>query len=396
MPRRTLTDKSIAALKVAKRVTIPDTKIAGLYVRVTPNGAKTFVAVARDPRGKQVWHTIGPCESVNLDDARTEAAKITQAIKKGRDTAGLQSYESVAEDWLKRHVDAKGLITHRGKRRYLDKQILPAWGSRDFTSIKRSDVAKLLDDIEDNSGPAAADAALAVVSSISNWFASRNDDYVSPIVRGMRRTNPKERARKRILSDDELRLVWTQAEANGLFGALVRLLLLTGQRRTTVASMRWEDVSVDGTWSIPNEGRQKGTGKELVLPQIALDIIKAQPRFASSPYVLSGRYAGTHYSNYGHAKATFDSKLPPMPQWGLHDLRRTARSLMSRAGVLPHISERVLGHAQQGVEGIYDRHSYSEEKAHALKALAGLIENILSPPADKVVRIATGTARRGR
>jgi integrase len=203
----------------------------------------------------------------------------------------------------------------------------------------------------------------------------------------MRRTNPKERARKRILSDDELRAVWTQAEANGFFGALVRLLLLTGQRRTTVASMRWDDVSVDGTWSIPNEGRQKGTGKELVLPQIALDIIKAQPRFASSPHVLAGRYDGTHYSNYGNAKAAFDSKLPPMPQWGLHDLRRTARSLMSRAGIRPDVAERVLGHAIEGVEGIYDRHQYREEKAHALKALAGLIENILAPEGSKVVQL---------
>jgi integrase len=374
-------------MRVAKRVTIPDTKVAGLYVRVTPNGAKTFVAVARDPRGKQIWHTIGSCESVKLDDARTEAAKITQAIKKGRDTAGPQSYQSVAEDWLKRHVDAKRIITSKEKRRYLDKHILPEWGGRDFTSIRRIDVAKLLDDIEDNAGPAAADAALAVVRSIANWYQTRNDDYVSPVVKGMRRTNPKERARSRILSDDELRAVWTQAETNGTFGALVRLLLLTGQRRTTVASMRWEDVSVDGTWSIPNEGRQKGTGKELVLPEIALDIIKAQPRFASSPYVLAGRYAGTHYSNYGNGKASLDAKLPPMAQWGLHDLRRTARSLMSRAGVLPHISERVLGHAQEGVEGIYDRHSYREEKAKALIALAGLLANILRPEAPKVVNL---------
>ena len=103
--------------------------------------------------------------------------------------------------------------------------------------------------------------------------------------------------------------------------------------------------------------------------------------------MLAGRYRGAHFSNYGNAKATFDAKLPPMPQWGLHDLRRTAKSLMARAGVRPDVSERVLGHAMGGVEGIYDRHSYREEKAHALKALAGLIENILSPAADKVVAI---------
>src|SRR5262249_16473110 len=119
-------------------------------------------------------------------------------------------------------------------------------------------------------------------------------------------------------------------------------------------------------------------------------IIKAQPRFESSPYVLSGRFDGTHYSNYGHAKATFDAKLPPMPEWNLHDLRRTARSLMSRAKVRPDIAERVLGHVQSGVQGIYDRHEYREEKAQALKMLAGLIENILRGDYDDKVRRLRG------
>src|SRR4029453_15958264 len=96
MPRRTLTDKSIAALKVAKRVTIPDTKVAGLYVRVTPSGAKTFVAVARDPNGKQVWHTIGSTAEYTLDEARTLAPQATRAIKAGADRAGPQSFQAVA------------------------------------------------------------------------------------------------------------------------------------------------------------------------------------------------------------------------------------------------------------------------------------------------------------
>src|SRR5262249_34346088 len=159
---------------------------------------------------------------------------------------------------------------------------------------------------------------------------------------GMQRVNQKERERSRILSDDEIRTVWKTAEGNGTFGALVRLLLLTAQRRTTVAAIKWEHITGD-TWSIPNDNRRlKNTGGDLVLPEMALDIIKAQPRFESSPYVLSGRFDGTHYSNYGHAKATFDANLPPMPEWNLHDLRRTARSLMSRAGVRPDIAERVL------------------------------------------------------
>jgi integrase len=383
MPPRTLTDKTIAALKVAKRTNIADPKLAGHYVRVTPNGAKSFCAVARDPRGKQVWHTIGSTDLHTLEEARDLARAAMKRIKLGADRAGPQSYESVARDWFKRHVEKKGILSAKGIRRYLDKHILPEWGGRDFESIKRIDIARLLDNIEDTSGPASADEVLIIVRAICNWYATRNDNYVSPVVKGMQRSNRKERAQTRILSDDEIRLVWRQAESNSTFGALVRLLLLTGQRREKVASMRWEHLR-DGIWYMPKAKREKGVGGDLRLPEKAIDIINAQPRFLSTEYVLAGRVVGTHFRGYGKAKAAFDAKLPPMPQWGLHDLRRTARSLMARAGVRPDVAERTLGHAMGEIEDIYNRHSYFEEKAHALKALAGLIELILAPQDSKV------------
>jgi integrase len=385
MARRTLTDISIAALKgKPKRYAIPDPKLAGHYVRVTPLGSKSFVAVARDPRGKQVWHTIGSTDLHKLEEARELARAAMKAIKAGADRAGPQSFQAVADEWLKRHVEAKGLLTANNLKRLLDNHILPTWGGREFTSIRRADVARLLDTVQDTAGPTAADCVLGVIRAIGNWYSIRSDDYVSPVVRGMRRTNPKERARERILSDDEIRVVWEQSEANGTFGALIRILLLTGQRRTTVAAMRWQDISLDGVWTIPNGARRKGTGRELALPESALAIVRGQTRFVDNLFVFAGR-GKRHYNSYSKAKVAFDAKLPDMPQWGLHDLRRTARSLMSRAGVRPDIAERVLGHAIQGVEGVYDRHSYREEKAQALKALAGLIETILRGPADNVV-----------
>jgi integrase len=183
--------------------------------------------------------------------------------------------------------------------------------------------------------------------------------------------------------------VWKQAEANGSFGAFVRLLLLTGQRRDKVVKIKWDDLTADGAWIIKTEKREKGNAGELVLPQVALDIISARPRLAGNPYVFAGR-GNLPMSGWG--KSSFCSKLPPMPQWGLHDLRRTARSLMSRAGVSGEVAERVLGHTIGGVEEIYNRHEYREEKAHALRALAGLIDNIVNPPADNVVPLAA-TAR---
>jgi integrase len=180
--------------------------------------------------------------------------------------------------------------------------------------------------------------------------------------------------------------VWKQAEANGIFGGFVRLLLLTGQRKDKVAKLGWDDLTADGTWIIKTEAREKGNAGELVLPRVALDIISAQPRLASNPYVFGAR-RGSPMMGFAHRKDSFCAKLPPMPQWGLHDLRRTARSLMSRAGVSRDVAERVLGHAMDGVEGVYDRHEYKEEKAHALRALAALIEKIVNPPADNVLSL---------
>ena len=240
----------------------------------------------------------------------------------------------------------------------------------------------LLDDVEDKNGVVSADRALAVIRGICNWYATRHDDYSSPVVRGMRRTNPKARARSRILEDDEFRALWTAAD--GVFGALVRVALLTGQRRDKIISLRWDDI-IDDEWRIPTSDREKNTAGALVLPQAALDIINAQPRFASNPYVFAGQ-RGSHIGSTSYRKARLD-KQAGVFGWTLHDLRRTARSLMSCAGVRPDIAERVLGHAIKGVEGVYDRHSYRDEKAHALRALAGLIENILRPEGAKVRRL---------
>lgn len=244
--------------------------------------------------------------------------------------------------------------------------------------VTQNGVQKRAMNLEDDHGARQADHVLAVVRGISNWYASRHDSYAPPIVKGMRRTNAKERERSRTLSDDELRAIWKQAAANGTFGALIRLLLLTGQRRDKVASMQWADIA-DGLWTIPGEAREKGNAGELLLPALALEIIEAQPRLGDNPHVFAGRGDGP-INGYSKSKRQFDAKLPAdLAPWVLHDLRRTARSLMSRAGVRPDIAERVLGHKLQGVEGIYDRHRYRDEKADALARLATLIDGIVNP-----------------
>jgi integrase len=191
----------------------------------------------------------------------------------------------------------------------------------------------------------------------------------------MARTPKQQRERSRTLNDSEIKALWKAAGENGLFGAAVKLLLLTAQRSTKVASLRWDDIE-DGVWNIRTAEREKGNGQSLKLPKLALNILGALQRFAGNPYVFPGRING-HFKELtnGQSKARFDAECG-VKGWRIHDLRRTARSLMSRAGIQNEVAERVLGHVIRGVEGIYNRHSYDAEKAEALIKLAALIEQI--------------------
>ena len=396
--RKTLTDKGVAALKPRpQRYAFPDPQLTRHYVRVQPSGAKAFVVVARSPAGKQVWATVGAADAMPVEEARKRARV---AIGRIRDSltpfeAMPDTFASIAEQWLQRHAQANGLRTIKQITRLLRVHVLPAWGGRPFLSIRRSDVAALLDRAEDNHGARQADLVLTVVRSIMNWFATRHDDYKPPFVRGMRRQNPSARARARILDDTEIRAIWKATESSGAFGGIVRLALLTGQRREKVASLKWSDISLDGVWTIPLEAREKGNAGAIRLPALALDVIRAQPRLATNPYVFAAARNGGAFSGFGATKVAFDRKLPAdIPRWTIHDCRRTARSLMARAGVLSEHAERVMGHAIPGVAGVYDRHRYDDEKAAALAALAALVERIVAGPSDNVVPLREREAAR--
>jgi integrase len=400
MARKSLTDRGILALKPrAARYAFPDPQLAGHYVRVTPNSAKSFCCVARAPDGRQVWTTIGDCEVMPIEEARGRAREYLQRVRDGLPAIAPkgETFGAVAANWIKRHVEPNGLRSGKEIKRLLDRHILAVWRDREFIAIKRSDVAVLLDDVEDNHGARQADYCLNVVRSIMNWFAARHDDYGPPIVRGMRRQSPHAQSRTRVLDDGEIREIWRVAESkmpsasgkqewNDTFGAIIRTALLTAQRREKVRSMRWEDISDDGEWTIPKAPREKDSVGSVILPKAALAIINAQPQLGDNPYVFAGRGDGP-FNGFSKAKERFDAKLKGVKPWTIHDLRRTARSLMSRAAVASEHAERVMGHAIIGVEGTYNRHEYRAEKADALARLAALVDGIVNPRPANVTEL---------
>jgi integrase len=202
----------------------------------------------------------------------------------------------------------------------------------------------------------------------------------------MARTKPSERARERVLTDDELRQVWQYASDHGVYGSYLRFLLLTAARRSEVAGMTWAEIN-GGDWTLP-AARNK-TKLDLVRPlsRAAQDILEGLPKAVG--FVWSSNGGARAISDFGGFKRELDA-ASGVKGWRLHDLRRTARSLMSRAGVPSDHAERCLGHVIPGVRGIYDRHQFHREKAQAYEALAAIIVRIVTGTEGEVVPIRRG------
>lgn len=397
-----------AAPNPKKRILISDESTTGLFLRITPRGRRTFTIVARDPNNKQVWREVGNAVDMTVTEAR-ELAKIgVPRIKEGLDPfppaepapppPEVRTFKQETEDFLDLYVREKKLRSTREVERIFEGIVWPEWGERPLEEIRRKEVSRLLDKVKVERGPVMADRVLARLSKLFNWYASRSDDYVSPIIRGMARTDPSERARERILTDEEIRAVWAAADQSGSFGAFVKALLLSAQRRAKVATMRWDDIDDTGLWTIPKEAREKENAGYLPLPKLAHDIIKAQSKVEGNPYVFPGN-GKLPMSGFSPLKKAFDAKVTELndgkalERWTLHDLRRTARSLMSNAGVPSDDAERALGHKILGVRGIYDRDPYIEQKRIALKKLAAKVQRILHPQSGNVLQMRkTGRA----
>jgi integrase len=210
------------------------------------------------------------------------------------------------------------------------------------------------------------------------FHASRSDDFRSPIVRGMGRGSGQ--ARSRILDDDELRAIWKATADYPVFGLLLRFILLTATRRHEAGQMTWAEID-GGIWIIPAARYKTKIDHVIPLSQMALSVLPPE-RGGEFVFSANGRQAIGNYT--GHKQAI--DQISGVSGYVIHDLRRTARSLMSRAGVASDHAERCLGHVIGGVRGVYDRHEYLDEKAKAFEALATQIDLIIHPR-DNVVGI---------
>ena len=410
-----LTARSIEQAKPdpTKRREIPDAGKPGLYLLIQPSGRKSWAVRYRfhgRPRkvtldgfpSLGVAHKLAHAELDKVAEGRDPASEKRAAKQATPEDSSSNLFETVMAQFIERHVkrNTRASSAHETER-LLRKEVLPKWKRRHIQEISKRQVLDLLDGIVDRGGGLSANRTLAAVRKLFNWALQRGIIDASPVA--SIKAPLAERSRDRILTDDEVRWFWKACDLVGYpFGRLAQMLLLTGQRRREVAGLSYAEIDfTNRLWVIPGVRTKNGDPHEVPLSLRALSIIEMAPRIQTDKgYVFTTR-AEKHVKGYSQAKAAIDrailavaceeSPTAEIPRWTFHDLRRTAASGMARLGIDLPVIEKILNHSSgsfAGIVGVYQRHSFSDEKRKALEAWASFVMSVVEgKPASNVVAI---------
>lgn len=328
-----LTESLIAELKNpprGKRVEVADSTVPGLVLRGTHVGVKSFCVRYR-LQGRTLRYTLGKTPPLSLKEARKMALEILAKVRAGENpmaakrTAAKRVKTATVETVISRFIE-KGMSENREShtvnlKRAFAREVTPRWGSKDIADIAADDVANLLDKIE------SAGVKRQVYYGLRKLFAFAHGlkfITASPIGENFPAPSTKINSRERVLTRDEVKAVWMATEEPTRYNRIVRLLLLTGQRRDEVAEARWEEFDFKKRlWTIPAERAKNGIAHTLPLSDTALKILKSVDRREESTLVFPARGNDeTAFSGWSKAKIDLDSSSS-VTDWRLHDLRRT-------------------------------------------------------------------------
>jgi integrase len=413
MARKKLTDlfvAKVAAPAKGRRVEYFDTTFPALALRVTDSGHKSWSLFYRAGGRLRRW-TIGSYPAFDPAAARKAASSALHRLAEGVDPGEekrvrrnapkpfANDFASVAREYLERQVKRNtASSTYRETARIIDQDVIPEWGRRPIGSILRRDVVALIDKKVAAGAEVQANRVLARLRTLFGWAVGKDliganpCDGVKPPTR--------EKARDRVLGDDEIAAFWTATgELDWPFGPLFRLLLLTAQRRDEVATMEWVELDLEKRlWSLPREKVKNDQGHDVPVSAQALEILAALPRVAGGLiFSTNGR---TAVSGFSRAKERLDALMASaagreLEPWILHDLRRTATTGMARLKFPPHVVDRVLNHTSgtiRGVARVYNRFDYLDERRAALEAWGRAVEAVVTgAEASNVVEFAART-----
>ena len=414
-------------------VIVWDDRIAGFGLKVTPSGSKVYLYRYRIARPGQASktaprkYTIGRHGSLTPDQARKRAQELAALVAQGIDPrqqeldaiAARDEAEALAKEqervrrdlafsrisglWLEHY--ASDLVRRKSSvdmaRLVVRRYLLPALGELPMPNICRTDLQPILDAIPaDKRGMRRA--VFAYASILWGWALRRGYVEANPLT-SMEKP-PAPAARDRVLSDDELMLMWRAADAVPMIWAtFFRLLILTGQRRSEVSGMRWEELDrKSAVWVIPPMRAKNGKVHLVPLSDAAIaqiDLAAGGPKWPQRGYVLTTT-SRSAVSGISKAKASLDAVITRLnggqilEPWRLHDFRRTVATGLQRLGVRFEVTEAVLNHvsgAKGGVAGVYQRHDWADEKRSALDAWAVHVDGLITGvDHSNVVRLESG------
>ncbi len=413
MPTKKLTDLFVERVKppARGRVEYFDAVFGSLALRVTETGHKSWSLYYRmGPRLRRF--TIGNYPPIKPAQARREASAALERVRQGVDPAEekrqrrlmtapeIDTFAVAVQDYLERARRNVAPSTFKECKRVLEREFLPSWRNRPIGGITRGDINRVIDGITARGAEIQGNRALAYLRAFFNWAVERGRAPVSPLT-GMKAPT-RERARDRVLTDDEIRWLWQACDAVGWpFGPLVKLLLLTGQRRDEVAGIERAEIDLEKrAWRMPREKAKNNRAHEVQLSDAAIEVLNSVPHMGDGLVFTST--GTTPISGFSRAKRRLDAAMfavkreelgancDPVPHWILHDLRRTAATGMARLNFPPHVVDKVLNHVSgtiRGVAAVYNRFEYLEERRAALEAWGRHVGSLISPAPANVVAL---------
>ena len=388
MNSMTLTDAKLIAMKppASGQIEISDSVVPGLRVRLGVSGGRTFI-VRKRIGGKIKNITLGRYSArFGLADARKKARTILSDIEAGGDPSATptarkreatgKTVQTMWPDYRAAKADRRSI---KEVERVFNRHILPHFGDRMAETITRAEITRFIDEIARTS-PVMGRNVLAQLSSFYGWALPRLDSLPGNPCRDAGRP-PAPKSRDRVLSETELGILWNALDDEAApFGPAIKLLILTGQRRSEVFDADRSEFDLKAKlWTIPRERAKNGVVHLVPLSDDALTIIESLTAREDSDKLFPARGNGENgpsgfSKTMTRVRTAMEAKAErPIAHWTLHDLRRTLATGLQRLGVRLEVTEAVLNHisgSRAGIVGVYQRHDYFKEKREALDAWA--------------------------
>jgi integrase len=405
MASQSITIRAIESAKSCpgRDVYIWDSGLRGFGLRVTPKGVKSYVLQYRVSGGPARRTTIGIHGSPwTTHTARKEAESLLMLVRQGIDPVEearekkrkekVLNFSAYCDQFVELYLQSNWVGSWPEAMRVVESVFKPRWGEKPLTALKRADMVRLMDEYAER--PGMRKHIHSILRKLFNWAVDREDITVSPLS-GMKA--PKACAsRRRVLGHEELICLWkATVRAGWPWGPYVRLLILTMQRRQEVAEMDWTEIDLEARiWTLPAERAKNDESHIVPLTDLAIKELRSLgPKDRGLVFTTTGKTAVSGFSKAKRAlgddmlaimaarqkQRGGDPALVQMPDWRLHDLRRTGATNLQALGIPIEVTEAVLNHisgTRAGVAGIYNRYKYEPEKRTALAAWDGWLQEL--------------------